>query len=64
MTLNDFNKLVKENILSEKYKIKQKVKEHYEKYISLVTYDEKASEKQRAVLDYLRENDGIALEKI
>lgn len=63
ITASDFTRLIKDNIISEKYKIKQKVKEHYEKYISLVTYDEGASEKQRAVLDYLRDNDGSALEK-
>ena len=63
ITASDFTKLIKDNIISEKYKIKQKVKEHYEKYISLVTYDEGVSEKQRAVLDYLRDNDGSALEK-
>lgn len=63
MSANEINKLKEENIIFEKYNIKQKVKEHYEKYITLINYDEKLSKKQKAVLDYLKENDGRALEK-
>lgn len=63
MSSKEINKLVKNKVLTEKYRIKQKVKEHYEKYISLIKYDEAVTAKQKAVLDYLEENDGTALEK-
>lgn len=63
MSATEINKLKEEKIIFEKYNIKQKVKEHYEKYITLINYDEKLSKKQKAVLDYLKENDGRALEK-
>ena len=63
MSENDIKALINEGVLVEKYKIKQKVKEHFEKYISLVRYDEKLSTKQKTVLDYLRDNGGSATEK-
>lgn len=67
MKLNELKKLIKDGIISTKFKVKNRLKKSSEKYITLckeVSEDEKLSAKQRKVVDYLIKNEESKLKEL